>query len=211
MLIKKKPLEFVKVFAGKTDTRYILNGVHITEDYLTATDGKILGRIEQDKTLTAKDYPNVPGIDSQRSQEPLKGVIVPVDGIDVLIRAIPRAAKTMPILKTVIINTQETNAGPLFVAGATDLETTTPINIKPIEGMFPDVNQVIPTEKLTTVFCMDPGLLGKAMLAASKLGLTFVKFEHDSDKVLSPVKITGVTEDGQNVTMVVMPVREEKK
>lgn len=207
MLIKKKPLEFVKVFAGKADTRYVLNGVEISEDYLTATDGKVLGRISQQKTLVAKDYPMVEGIYPSQSEDALKPVIVPIDGVDRLAKAIPTKKSTMPILKTAIINTTVTNEGKLFLAGTTDLETTTPINIKPIAGTFPNVNQVIPTEKLTTLFCIDPALMARAMTAAAKLGLTWMKFEQVVEKSLSPIKITGKTEDDEEVTIIVMPCK----
>ena len=207
MLIKKKPLEFVKAFAGKADTRYVLNGVNITADYLTATDGHVLGRIEIDRTLTAKDYPRVEGIDPSQSEDALKGVIVPIEGIDVLAKAIPKAAKTMPILKTAIVNTTVTNEGKLFVAGTTDLETTTPINIKPIEGTFPDASKVIPTENLSILFHVNPALVARAMTAATKLGLQYVTFEQNTTRDLSPIKVTGVSEDGENVTIIIMPCK----
>lgn len=210
MLIKKKPLEFVKAFAGKADMRCVLNGVLITADEMVATDGNILGRISQQKDLVAKDYPIVEGIDPSQSEEPLKPVIVPIDGIERLIKSIPAKKSTMPILKMAIVNTKVTNEGKLFLAGATDLETTTPVNIKQIEGTYPDYFKVIPQGEGVKQFHVDPAIMAKAMTAAAKLGLQYVKFAIP-EKELSPIKITGRTEDNEDVTIVVVPCKEGKK
>jgi DNA polymerase III sliding clamp (beta) subunit (PCNA family) len=209
MLIKKKPLEFVKAFAGKADTRYVLNGVHMDADNLTATDGHVLGRISQQKELSVKDYPNVEGIDPSQAEEPLKGVIVPIDGVERLAKAIPTKKSTMPILKTAIVNTKVTNEGKLFLAGTTDLETTTPINVKLIDGKFPEVHNVIPKEKGVKQFSVNPALMARAMTAAAKLGLITVEFDLP-EKALSPIKITGRTEDGEDVLIIVMPCKGDQ-
>lgn len=196
MLIKKKPLEFVRTFAGKNDTRLVLNGVFIENDKMTATDEHILGQISHDKNLSVKDYPKVPGLHESDLEQPLKPVIVPNDGVDALIRA--------------IVNTTQTNKGPLFIAGTTDLETTTPINVKKIKGEYPNTEGAIPWNEVTTLFVVDPALLARAMTAAAKLGLTSVTFSQKTEENSYPIKITGKTIDGEDVTIAVMALREKQ-
>lgn len=144
----------VRHAASKNETRYNLNGVHIKDvggncAQIQATNGHFALRITQSKDGPLdEEFPVVPGLEKMGTVG--EGFILPMSGVDQLLKTIPKASKvSMPVIAHAVYDqgfedSEHSNSNVRF--WTTDLETATPITMRPIDGDYPDVSAVIPDE-----------------------------------------------------------------
>lgn len=130
LLLNKQSLEMV-AFASKNQNRYHTNALHVTKDYVEATDGRILVRLSHPKTADPDGFPVTPGepfdkIDFMLPAGNIKGIKIP-------------AKPFLPIL----LNACLSKEGEMISISTTDLEVMQTAKIRPIDGEFPDTEQSI--------------------------------------------------------------------
>lgn len=142
MLLPTSIASHITSFASRDSTRYQLTGAFLERTkegkaFACATDGKVLCQV------TWKDedpgyYPEVPGF-SLDHKPGFKAIIATADLLK-MAKSAPRAtckmAKAKPILAKIAIDEIASNGRVPTVT--TDLETTSRIDVQPIEGTFPD-------------------------------------------------------------------------
>src|SRR5215472_10038901 len=128
----------VSELASTDDTRLNLTGLYVCPLATVATDGHALGAVTT-PPVDARDFPQVDGLDAGAMPPP---AIVPKAAVTQALKAIPKkAAKRHPILAHVAIDGQ--NGTRRLVT--TDLESTTPVETKTLEGSdFPDWQAIMP-------------------------------------------------------------------
>jgi len=203
MLIPKKSLLVIK--AASTDqTRFILNGVHITPDGSgIATDGHILFKHTPDELSDPKDYPAIEGV-NLTDETPLQPFTLSSDSIQALLKAIPKKSH-LPILSNIALDTKATNNNSSAVMAVTDLETSQVFKPKKIEGDYPDYEKVIPSETPKVVIGFIVETLTKALQTMKALDIKTFAMEITDPK--SAVKITPQDEIDGKTLGVIMPCK----
>ncbi|MDP1813221.1 MAG: hypothetical protein Q8K92_02110, partial [Leadbetterella sp.] len=131
LLLNKSSLDVVE-FASKEQNRYpAIKGLHITENFVEATNGQILIRLSHPKFADPDDFPVTPGepfdeINFILLNESLKGIKVPTK-------------IHLPILSNVCLSKE----GEMINVSTTDLQTMRTVKIKPEEGEFPDTENFL--------------------------------------------------------------------
>lgn len=218
MLLNKKSVETVAIFAGENDARYILNGIHIeTDGTMAATDGYIMGILGPDTTVDEKDFPVVKG-QPEVKREKLKPVTLDLDGIRRAVKDLPKRT-TLPVLQYARLDNAQTNAekedgfAPFAV---TDLENSQIHNVRKVNGKFPNYEQVLPQGEPVFRVCLGADLLERLARAANKLGDgptgNIIELEFfDHPKGLSAVQARVKDADTKQVLrVVVMPVKGQR-
>ena len=203
MLINAQNL-MVSELASSDETRWNLAGVYMCPMATAATDGRCLGIVS-----TPPDDPrDFPGVGDAESQPP--PAIVPLAAVKQALKSIPKkAAKRLPILANVAVSGE--NGRRRLVT--TDLESTTPVDVKTLEGSdFPDFQAVIPQTAPTFRIAFNAALLGKVLQTAARMSAKGVMLEFFDDPAdgpgVKPVKITAELHDtGQSALFLVMPMR----
>ena len=142
--------------ASTDETRYVLQSVHIREDgKVEATNGVLMLQAQLDMV----EQGEIPG--SIVGEVMDKEIIVPAEVARQAVKQIPKSA-SLPILE-----------GAYIVGGgiqSTDLETTHRTNFKPIEGVYPPLDNIIPAWRYdeSRNLMLNPKVL-KRILKASKV------------------------------------------
>jgi len=199
----------VLAFASKDETRPTLGAVHITPDYIEATDSYRLVRITHPAdVIDPLDFPKGPDGDELVDEIPAEGVLVDAKALRKAFQGMPNRS-TLPILNRVAIK-----PGDHYVALATtDLEQTTVSSSRKVEGSFPNIAELIkrysekePIAEIT----LNPVMLKEIMAAFGHFGCGNahhpVTFTITSE--LEPCVMTAENSDGMTMTAVLMPVRK---
>lgn len=130
LLLNKASLEVV-AFASKNQSRYNTNSLHVTKDYVEATDGHILVRLSHPKTADPDEFPVTPGEPFDKTDfilpiESIKGVKIP-------------AKIQLPILANACLSKE----GEMISISTTNLDIMQTAKVKPIDTEFPDTEQFI--------------------------------------------------------------------
>jgi len=130
LLLNKQSLEMV-AFASKNQSRYHMNSLHVTKDYVEATNGHILVRLSHPKTADPDEFPVTPG-------EPFDKIdfILPVESIKGI--KIPPKIR-LPILANACLSKE----GEMVSVSTTDLDIMQTAKVRPVDGEFPDTEQFI--------------------------------------------------------------------
>jgi DNA polymerase III sliding clamp (beta) subunit (PCNA family) len=186
-------------FASKDPTRYILNGVHFNaeKERLEATDGKILIHIPVNKL----PVDNLPAPLNQESES--KSVVIPKDKFQKAIRNIVKKTK-LEVLKNARLDSSKKERVTLTT---TDLDCEQVVSTRPIEGEFPQIEQVFPAGDPKMTIIIAPGLLQKIATYACMYGKknTGIKFEFRGNFDQIVFHIT--TKNDHKAVGVVMPIR----
>jgi hypothetical protein len=203
MLVNAQNL-LVSELASSEDTRGNLNGLYVCPFGTVATDGHCLGAV----TAPTDDPRDFPSIGDAESQPP--PAIVPVAAVKQALKNIPKkAAKQHPILANVAVSGE--NGSRRLVT--TDLESTSPIDVKTREGSdFPDFQGCMPQTAPTFRIAFNAALLGKVLQTAARMGANGVMLEFFDDPAegpgVKPVRITAELRDTQQTALfLIMPMR----
>lgn len=189
-------------FASTDSARYVLNGVHCTQDYTEACDGMLLIRVPY-ATIPAGDFPPVKAAGPE-----LKDCIIPSKAI---VESIKNAGRnsTLPVLNMVHVST---NGDDRATLATTDLDNERTLRPKLIEGKYPDTEQVIPVWAPTLTISLGAELLATIAAYAKKHGKdgdakggSAINLEFKD--TLSPCRFSITLEDGRKATGVLMPMR----
>jgi hypothetical protein len=122
----------VTAFASKDSRRYVLNSVHYSEKHkaVEATDGHVFVRVP---VIESDEFPPV-----KTPATEVKDCIMPIQAVSKAVKNIPRNG-TIPVLSHAKLDVNGTIA-----LTTTDLETEQCVEAKPIEGTYPNCDQVIP-------------------------------------------------------------------
>src|SRR5437867_1836182 len=110
-----------------------------------------------------------------------------------ILKALPKRS-SLPILEHACVDVPASNVNGTFRAVATDLETTTPIEVRKVDGEFPTYSQVIPGGEPVFSIGFDTCLLRRVLDVAVKCKGRDYKgaagFRFDFYGPDAPVKIT---------------------
>lgn len=206
--LSKKHLAVVAA-ASTDETRYVLCGVKVEETKkgvkTIATNGRMLAIVESTTEFKDGDFPVVAGFDTVANSA--KEAIIPNDAIRKALKALlkPKKYGQVPILEYVAVKM----AKDVSTLAATDLETSSVIPARNIEGVFPNYEQVVPkTSKFSISF--NPALLVSLLEIAEKVAghgnSVMLHFNGEKD----PVKITAKDSNGEHTYIGVgMPMKPD--
>lgn len=205
MLLLPKSLQVIKA-ASNDQTRPALRGVRIEADGSTvATNGHILARFQPTEHPDAKEYPTVEGCCAV-SDEPLAPFTLPSEAIAMILKAVPKTRRTLPILGTIALDVLQTNQNGCAVLATTDLENPQIFRPRKIEDDFPDFSKVMPAGKPKMIVGFKVETFRDALDTLRATGVEFFVLELRDET--GPAKIVGQTKDRDGiVTALVMPAR----
>jgi DNA polymerase III sliding clamp (beta) subunit (PCNA family) len=190
--------------ASKDAYRPLLTTVHMTNDALVATNSYRLRRLTLPENPPVCDFPSIKG---RRPPEALSAPLnIPADDLLEAVGNI-RSRKGLPILGRIAVIPNEDGTVDLTT---TDLDTERTITTRPVEGVFPPYERLLPDDEdarawvaLDPTFLMDAAKAAKDFVGMNKTPLIL--------KVYSPLKPVIITSsvDGQEMTELVMPVRAD--
>lgn len=189
----------VVAFGASEESRYHFNAIHITNEYVQATDGHMLVRVTHPK-MNADDYPETPG---SGFEEAINCIIARGDLKSL---KIPKKSP-LPILQHVCLSQE--NGNILLTTG--DLSAMQTLKIHPVDADYPETDQVIP-EKGGLCFSVDAKLLkvicdyvAKQSPKDKPAQLTFYVTENDGCPIRFEFSVNGGDQQGMGV---LMPLRK---
>ena len=197
MLVNKVNLE-IERFASKDSTRP-LQGVQVTGEYTEATDGKKLVRVSL-PCHEAADFPHIEGVDPAAAASG----ILPKDVAKATAKRLPKR-NAIPIIQNAAVSTDDKGA---FQVATTDLSAPSVTSSRPIDGTWPNTDQILKQPEPSLVIGFNGVLLAEVLkwMGTNASGLNnMVKLSFTTAD--SPVKLSAVTKDGQEITGLVMPLR----
>lgn len=181
--------------------RYQCSGVNVKPDgTVEATNGHYAIRVPASK-YPGCDFPEVEGKGAALSGP----AVIPADTMKAAEKALPRKA-TIPILGCAFVG----NGGPNVKITTTDLETPTVRAVAPIQGRFPDLDQVTPKIGPKALHIgMSVEYLRDIAAYASKVGAKGIELIIPDPKTAgeTPVVFSVSLPDTQKATIVLMPMR----
>lgn len=184
---------------------------------LTATNGNWLVTTQWAEA-DAKDYP---GRGFNLAQVKDFKALLPTGSLAGLAKLAPKRS-TIPILQNVCL--EEGSANGEIRCGGTDLDTTQEAKIRTEEGEYPRWELVLPqpvirkdkSEVQPVTVCLDAAYvmeLCKVLATIRNHGkqnaIRFTLYPEANGTVYRPVKITTKSDDGADVTAILMPMRDD--
>ena len=156
----------------KEKGRY-LNGIHVTSEFTEVTNGSYAMRIDNVK-IDPDDYPNGPNgekiyteeIDAMISDDVAKRIQKSIPGI--------RSA-SLPILQNAVPGQNIKKDGTNMELITYDLEVWNPINFRPIEERYPNIDAVFPKDKSEMELGFNPDFMIRLCQQFKKNGVKVVK------------------------------------
>lgn len=211
VLIDSKTLALVHV-ASDDPTRDVINGIHVTQDYAEATDGRKLIRLNNAKLPCADDFPEVAGVPDGLADS---GVVIRTELAKDLAKDIPKKVQ-LPVQGTARIASEVIGEGidaTRRVVATTIKNLSSPLTRKADDPTdehrtYPNCDVVLeglPSEP-KAVIALSPKHLKDICEFAIKAEIDSLKFAVADE--LSPVKITGTTKsDERECIIALMPMR----
>ena len=191
MLVDKHALRILAA-ASKDPSRYALNGLHVTETGLEATDGNILARVSLPDFLPD----DAPTSWQPMAAESLAGTILDGKALAQVAKAIPKKER-IPILQCAAIG--KNGKGGQAVTGLPDEESRLAVPF--VDATYPKTQEAYPKGKPVFQVALNARLLG----VLASLG------ENDKRIILSfhgPEQAVEFQIDGERpITGLVMPMR----
>ena len=198
MLITKEKLNLAKYVDCNTSQKSLRN-LFFDKNKVVACDGHFLVQVE-DTPPPQEEFPFIKGMDNT-DYVPDK-ILVSVPTAIRVFKNIS-AYKKMPILQNACV---ETDAEGNTRFGITDLESSMVVRQRKIEGHYPDVDKVMPTDAPQVTVTIDIQYLRKVVNALgefTKRGKVEVSL-HDHDGPM----ICRCEKDNATMTTLIMPLRE---
>jgi hypothetical protein len=172
--------------ADTDPTRFQMNSLLLDPEGVVSTDGKV---------LMVTPYPDdaieeFPGDDDRTDDvdKELDGSILPLSVAAAIAKALPKR-HFRPILACALVSKVDDDMDAR--ATVTNLDTRQEINIKLVDGKYPEWKRAIPTEELTVNLTLSIPVLEKLLKAAKKAGAGYLDFAivaEDSGKVATAVR-----------------------
>ena len=192
-----KDLLLAAKFASKDPSRPVLTSVMVTNEKIVATDAFKLIEITH-KTPGSEDFPIVPGV--KLVQELEAPVLLPAK--DLLTKLKFPTKAPLPILENgALCNESEKTIGIV----TSDLETSTTLQFKKIEGDYPDYSRIMPEEPPTQTILMDAEILIEALQAFKDGNKNLVELQFYTNT--KPLMLVGKTTENENKKALAMPCR----
>ena len=175
-VVKPEALEAAATIASTDKYRPNLNSVLVNDaGIVTATDGHALIQVSAAMEMDAADYPAVTpdGMHAPSGD----GVILPLSAVKEAAKAARKVKSPIPSLRSVAVCVNETH-GQLI---STDLDTTSRTEYRPLEGPFPNVEQVYPKAPIVFSIGFDPALLARTLEAFAEVSDSPVRLSFYSD------------------------------
>lgn len=173
MLIPKSLLNLHRA-ASEDAARYQIHGVRFTrrgehEGEAVATSGKVLLRARW-REDPAEEFPQMPGAPPVNGVTWSQGQGVTIDTLDckAALRAAPKYSPK-PVLENVVLGPEHDGLEPINLV-STDLDTTSVIRAKPVQGSYPQYESVCDSPELDINLRLNPVVLLdllETMIAAS--------------------------------------------
>lgn len=147
----------VSDFASKDASRYIINSVHYNsaKQLVEATDGRVVIRVP---VTVSDEFPPVKG----QVENPPVDCIIPIAPFKKGLGN-AKATKHLPIL-----GYSRIDANGKVTLTTTDLDTEQAVTCKPIEGNYPNIDQVMPAKEPTLTIAIGAAVLSKIADYAAK-------------------------------------------
>ncbi len=201
MLISKDQIKVAKL-AGTDDSHPLLEQVKIYKEdgkiVTVATDSYILAEVIEE-TPNAEDYPTI--TEDQKYTDP-EVALVPATVLAELAKKL-KVKKTLPILSYGVVEKGKITT--------TDLDTTTVLSFKEIEGQYPDYRKLMArfAKKGKVTLTVNPKLLIKALSLFNNEQTVDVTIHMDSNGLTAkfdPMLLSNEN-NGIKKTAVVMPLK----
>lgn len=192
----------ISAFASTDESRYVINGIFVNGKTTEATDGRILIRVPFVET-PHDEFPVVANVTHQREQ-----VIVPIKPLKEALAKADANKSKLPVLNCVRVSTRNNVSGLKIQMATTDLENERLIESKPIDGNYPNIDQVIPTAEPTLAICFSANylkLIADYAIRHGKGDQHPVVFKFTD--ALSALRYEVKLEDGRTAVGVLMPMR----
>jgi len=165
MLYNALNLEVSKI-VPKTGNRPEIAGVFFRKDRTVATDSFRLVEV----TCPGFEVENFPLVSGHKALDKIKPFILPRESAKTLLKTLNRKDlrnPTLPILQCSAITKQEKTMMEIM---ATNLEQSFPLIFRPIEGEYPDYEDIIPAKNKATVkISVNPTYLKELLEIAEKV------------------------------------------
>ena len=186
----------ISAFCSEDETRYVLGGAHYNAErkFLEATDGRQLIRVPVEES---DEFPEV----KTALDHPPLDCIIPRVALQKGLRSIPKSS--LEILQHARLDANGKVSLTTF-----DLDNESALTTKPVEGNYPNTEQVIWTEEPTLTIALNPYYLKMIAEYASKHcheKHTSIKLMFKSE--LEPMKWEVTLGNMQKATGLLMPMR----
>jgi hypothetical protein len=221
MLLHKAVIQALSVAVNEHDERYALGGIHIDPSgAAVATDGHIMLYARTPATIPVDEYPSNPTPDTA----PIDAAGT-VDGQTIPIGALAQAAKhirgkqTLSACDHIAVTPNDTGLRVVAIDGRSagagwDVSDQ---HVAPLEGRFPNWDQVIPKQTTTLTVRLSARILADLAKAAKAVGghepqVTFEFTDEGNGGAgagyIHGIKVKLASVDGHDVGGVVMPMRK---
>lgn len=208
LIVRASALAALVRIASQGPARPQLNGVHVaTDGTMTATDGHRLLRVppESDADSMAKDFPRPAG-SKPGGALPDGGVILPPALAAEAVKLAPKKHRAEVLADRVALAMR----GDKVELFGTDLDTGRTLAAKPVEGAYPDTEQVIPKKAPAHRIAVDLDYLAEMLAAMKAAGVSggqgygvILEFHG----TFAAMGMRSRTTDGRDVYGLLMPLR----
>ena len=198
MLLNPKAVKAAAGCVSDDPSRPSIQGVHVQDGKLQATDGHIALTLTE-VPMPAEDFPAVSGF----SHDVPTCIIRPKELTDAL-KGIPKRP-SVPVLQRLAIGRNGNPAALELVT--TDLDVVNRTTVRPIEGPYPNLEQVTPKTAPVFVTGLTVAVVLKLFKALQTAGVEIVRLE--LHKPLGAMTMHGETSDGLKADAILMPARVE--
>lgn len=190
-----KDLLLAAKFASKNPSRPVLTSVMVTNEKIVATDSYKLIEITH-KTEDSADFPVVPGV--KLVQELEAPILLPAKDLLAKLK-FPTKAPLLILENGALCNDSEKTIGIV----TSDLDTSTTLQFKKVEGNYPDYSHIMPQEPPVQTILMDAELLIEALQAFKDGDTNLVELQFFSN--VRPLILLGKATENENKKALVMP------
>ncbi|HLY22262.1 MAG TPA: hypothetical protein VKT83_07315 [bacterium] len=209
MILIPKAFERVADVASKDENRSALCGVHVKATdagvIIEATDGARMIRATVPTPFKPEDFPTIAGFDANANGA--QEAIIPLDAWKKAFKAVPKP-KYRPILGCLALTMEQAQV----TFASTDLQSASITPVKPVDGNYPNIDQVMPKDEPTFAIAFDANILADTLKALAALAddghKPMVRFEFHGSEKATKVVVSHSKESAQ-VEALVMPMRDK--
>jgi hypothetical protein len=214
MLLNKHNLN-IAALCSKEESRFTLKAILVTPEASVETDGHQLIKVTL-PNLKVESFPDI--ANKPKPVDTWKPFLLPASEALNIVKALPKKS-SIPVLKCAAVTEATDQNGHASIL-VTDLEMTREFNPKKPEGNFPDYERVMPKdEEVEYRTAFNPELLGRVLkqvqdfISEDKTVRRGIR--HFNGCILSFTKPNGAlrieakNDEGQTMTAVVMPMRDD--
>lgn len=204
MLLNPRHIKAVLPFTSKDETRAILTGVRITSERIEATDSYRLARITPKNSITADDFPRFPDGSVATGTISEHGITVDAKALKRSLGNVPRSRRSLPVLNRIAVKP----SGNHVLLTTTDLSLTSSETSRLIDGSFPDIDKLLPSEQPVSTITFNAEFLKQVAKAFQDFGGRHAIVTVDVFSELKPARFSATDEDGTEMVAILMPVRK---